>query len=189
MRRSRDAKAQTHDAIVAKASQMFRERGVEGTSVGDVMAQAGLTHGGFYRHFENKDALVAASIRSAFDEFIEALDERSAAVGPRDTVKEYFDQYLSDGHVSHPGEGCPIPSLGTEIGRGNDELKAEFAAGLNRALTVMANGLPNEGTPDRDSAIRELAMRVGAIVMARASDTATASEVLEACRKPKNSAK
>ncbi len=187
MRRSREAKVETHDAIVAKASQLFRERGVENTSVGDVMAQAGLTHGGFYRHFENKDALVAATVRTAFDGIIEVLEDRAAAVGLGDAVKEYFDDYLSDGHVANPGIGCPVPSLGSEIARGSDELKAEFGAGFNRSLAVIAKGLPNEGAPNRDAAIRELAMRIGAIVIARASDATTAGEVLQACRSAGNS--
>ena len=81
---------------MAQASRLFRERGAEGTSVGDVMAEAGLTHGGFYRHFENKDALVAATIRAALDGILKALEERAAAVGANSEVKGCVARTLDD---------------------------------------------------------------------------------------------
>lgn len=183
MRRSREAKAQTRDVIVARASRLFRERGVEGTSVGDVMQAAELTHGGFYRHFETKDALVAATIREAFDGVAAAVDERAKAVGRKQAVEDYLDFYLSDEHVSHPGLGCPVPSLGGEIGRGPNELKAEFGENFLGVVDKLAEGLPGSETERRRRILQELAMRVGAVLIARASDEATAAEVLSACRK------
>jgi len=182
MRRSREDKAQTHSAILAQASRLFRERGIEGTRVGDVMAEAGLTHGGFYRHFENKDALLAASIRATFDGIIDAIEERAAAAGPDTAVRDYFAHYLSDEHLANPGLGCPIPALGSEIGRAPEVLKAEFAANLNRTLAAFEKGLPGAESERHATAVRELAMRVGAILIARASDAATAKDVLDACR-------
>jgi TetR/AcrR family transcriptional repressor of nem operon len=183
MRRSREVKAETHSAIVAKASRLFRERGVEGTSVADVMAEAGLTHGGFYRHFEDKDALVAATIRAIFDGITESVEERAATVGADKAVEDYFAYYLSDEHLANPGFGCPAPTLGSEIARAPEALKAEFGASLNRSLAVFAKGLPGDETARRELATRELAMRIGAMVIARASDAATARAVLAACRK------
>lgn len=184
MRRSRELKAETHEAILAHASRLFRERGVEGTSVGDVMAEAGLTHGGFYRHFETKDALVAEAIRAAFDDITRALDERSAEVGAKEAVEGYLAHYLSEGHVAHPGVGCPVPALAGEIARAPAALKAEFGVSFNRSLSALARGSPGDGKAARAAATRALAMRIGAILIARASDPATASEVLEACREP-----
>jgi TetR/AcrR family transcriptional repressor of nem operon len=184
MRRSREAKAQTHGAILERASRLFRERGVEGTSVGDVMAEAGLTHGGFYRHFETKDALVSEAIRATFEGILAALDERAKEVGARDATRDYFAHYLSDGHLTHPGLGCPVPTLGSEIARAPEALKAEFGAGLNRSLTAFARSLPGSESEARAAATREFAMRVGAVLMARASDPQTARDILEACRAP-----
>ena len=184
MRRSRELKAETHEAIVAQASRLFRERGVDGVSVGDVMAEAGLTHGGFYRHFETKDALLAAATRKAFDDISAALEARAAAVGREEAVKDYFTFYLSDEHLTHPGLGCPIPTLGAEIARGDEALRLEFASSMKRSLATMAAGLPGSETESRAEALRELALRVGAILIARACDAATAAEVLEVCRRP-----
>ena len=183
MRRSREVKDETHSEILAQASRLFRERGFDGTSVGDVMAEAGLTHVGFYRHFENKGALVAATIRATFDGILGSLEERAATVGAKAAVEDYFAYYLSDDHVANPGLGCPIPTLGGEIARASEGLKAEFGASLKRSLTAFAKGLPGDEDAKRATATRELAMCVGAILIARASDPATAREVLEACRK------
>lgn len=184
MRRTREAKAETREGILTQASRLFRERGVEGTSVGDVMAEAGLTHGGFYRHFENKDALVAATIRATFEGLRDELEKRTADVGLVTAVQDYFTHYLSDGHLTHPGMGCPVPALGADVARGSDALKAEFAAGFKQSLAAMAAGLPGS-EPDRHAqATRALALRVGAILIARACDAQTAQDVLNACRKP-----
>jgi len=182
MRRSREAKAETHDAIVEKASRLFRERGVEGTSVGDIMAEAGLTHGGFYRHFENKDALVAATIRSAFDGVAEAVRSRAEVVGLGAAVGDYLNFYLSSEHLAHPGLGCPAPSLAGEIARGSDALKAEFGAGFDQVARVLAEGMTGSETSRRERALRELAMRVGAVLIARASHPEMAMEVMKACQ-------
>jgi TetR/AcrR family transcriptional repressor of nem operon len=186
MRRTREVKAETHNAILAKASRLFRECGIEGTSVGDIMAEAGLTHGGFYRHFENKEALVSAMIRATFEGIITAVEERAASSGMQEAVKDYFEYYLSDEHVANPGWGCPVPTLGSEISRAPEALRAEFGASFARSLATLAKGMPGPEAAQRESATRELAMRVGAIVIARASDPATARDVLEACRKPGN---
>jgi len=182
MRRPREIKEATHTAIVAHASRLFRERGVEGTSVGDVMAQAGLTHGGFYRHFETKEALAAAAIRETFAGIGKAVEERAASVGIAQAVADYLAYYLSDDHLTHPGLGCPAPSLGGEIGRAPGTLKAEFGASLNRTLTLLAQGFPGAEAESRAEATRAFALRVGAILLARASDDATAREIVDACR-------
>ena len=182
MRRSREAKAETHDVIVEKASRLFRERGLEGVSVGDVMGEAGLTHGGFYRHFENKEALAAATIRAAFDGVAAAVESRTEAVGASGAAEEYLDFYLSDEHVTHPGLGCPVPALAGEIARGSEALRAEFGAHFNRVARLVARGLPGSDAQARQRALREFAMRAGAVLIARASDPATARDVLEACR-------
>ena len=182
MRVSQAEKDRSHARIVETAARLIRERGPETTSVSDVMSGAGLTHGGFYRHFETKDALVAEAIRATFDGITGALEERTAAVGAKDAAQDYLAHYLSDEHLANPGLGCPVPTLGGEVARAPDALKAEFGASFNRSLTALARGAPGEGKAARAAATRALAMRVGAILIARASDPATAREVLEACR-------
>ena len=152
------------------------------------MAEAGLTHGGFYRHFDTKEALVGEAIRAAFDRFTETIEQRAATVGHEQAVKDFLDFYLSNDHLTHPGMGCPAPSLGADVGRAPEALKAEFAAGLHRTFAALAKGLPGDEATNRAAATREFALRVGAILLARASDPATAADILEACREPREGA-
>ncbi len=147
------------------------------------MARAGLTHGGFYRHFENKQALVAAAIRETFAEIASKIEQRAASTGEKQAVEDYLSYYLSADHLTHPGLGCPAPSLGGEISRAPEALKAEFGASLSRVLALLAQGMPGDEAERRAEATRALALRVGAIVLARASDDTTATQILDACRR------
>lgn len=178
MRMSRDEKERSHQRIVASAAQLFRERGLEGASVGDVMAAAGMTHGGFYKHFESKDALAGKAMSLAFGEFTKPLENDA---GPQ-AYATYRARYLSPEHVSHPGLGCPVAALGQDVGRGAAALKAEFSAGVGRIVAAIANRMKGSESARRKAAIRDFSMLVGAIVIARASDEATAEQVLDACR-------
>jgi TetR/AcrR family transcriptional repressor of nem operon len=182
MRRSRDQKAETHEALLERASHLFRENGIEATSVAEVMAEAGLTHGGFYRHFANKDALVAETIRQTFASFLHEIDRQSHSRGVKQAVDDYLSFYLSEAHMRHPSQGCPIPTLAAEIARSSDELKDEFSQNVNQMIQVLARGFDG---PDHDAerhAIRALALRAGAILIARACDTEAAKTIMEACR-------
>lgn len=188
MRVSRQEKDRSHKRIVEGAARLFRKRGIETTSVGDAMTEAGLTHGGFYRHFETKEALVAAAIRSAFEEIADAIDAEAEKRTPRAAVAEYLAHYLSDGHVQHPELGCPAAALGGDVARGSDDLKREFGAGFNRVIAAIAKGCRGSEREKRDAAIREIAVRAGAVMLARASDPETAQAVLAACRRKGRSA-
>src|SRR5437868_1880760 len=106
MRMSKEAMARHHDEIVAGASRMLRERGIERTSVADLMQAAGLTHGGFYRHFDSKDALVAEAAQSIYDNLVQGLTTKAEKLGEVDAVADYVEKYLTRQHVSHPGAGC-----------------------------------------------------------------------------------
>jgi TetR/AcrR family transcriptional regulator, transcriptional repressor for nem operon len=182
MRRSRQEKAETHDAVLKRASRLFRERGIETTSVSDVMAEAGLTHGGFYRHFANKDALVAEALRETFDSILSQLETRSREAGAKTAVGDYLRYYVTKEHVTHPAEGCPIPTLAGEIGRSSDALKSEFSEQARRLIAAIAEGFDGTDQDAREQAIRALAMRVGAVLIARACDADLAKDVLASCR-------
>lgn len=182
MRVSKEEMAKSHQRIVEGAARLFRERGIEGASVSDVMTQAGLTQGGFYRHFETKEALVDASLQAAFDQstaYLEAFLEKHP---PSAALTSHRAHYLSDGHVTHAGIGCPVVALGSEISRGMGQLKKSFGAGVQRMITLLAKAVPGSPKDKRANAAREFAMLVGAVVIARASDPETAQEVLAACR-------
>lgn len=182
MRVSQKEMEKSHQRIVDGAARLFRERGIEGASVAEVMSDAGLTQGGFYRHFETKDALVEAALQAAFDQFTVPLEVRLKEQEPQTAVANYRAKYLSPGHVDNPGIGCPIAALANDIARGVSALKSQFSAGVNRVITALEKGMPGSPKEKSASAARELAMLVGAVVIARASDPETAQKVLSACR-------
>jgi TetR/AcrR family transcriptional repressor of nem operon len=182
MRVSREEMARSHQKIVESASRLLRERGLDGAGVSEVMSDAGLTHGGFYRHFETKDALLSAALEAAFGEFSghfeKALEERSASTA----LAGFRARYLSAGHVASPGVGCPAAAVAGEVARSPDGLKATFGAGVNRMLAALARCMGGSEQARFDQAARELATLVGAVTLARASDKETAGEILRACR-------
>jgi TetR/AcrR family transcriptional repressor of nem operon len=182
MRVSQDEKDRSHRRIVAAAARLVRERGLESTSVADVMSEAGLTHGGFYRHFDTKDSLSAAALQSAFGQIQSELASRLETTEPGAAVAGFHAHYLSEGHVSNPGIGCPIAALAGEVGRASETLKTAFGCGVNRLITQLAMGMPGSESKRRAKATRELAMLAGAVMIARASDPETARAVLSACR-------
>lgn len=177
MRMSQEEKARSRARIVASASRLFRERGLEGASVADVMQEAGMTHGGFYKHFDSKDALVERALEDAFSGFVAAL----AAGDAEQAFAEYRTLYLSPEHQAHPGRGCPVAALGAEVARSSAGIKAAFGAGVRRVIDAIASTRRGSAAARRAAALREFSMLVGAMVIARASDPALADEVLAAC--------
>jgi TetR/AcrR family transcriptional repressor of nem operon len=182
MRASRDEMRAHHGRIVKGASRLLRERGVAGTSVADAMAAAGLTHGGFYRHFEGKDALVAEALRDAFDEMSARVSARLASADARAVRTAFRESYLSERHVANPGRGCPMPTLAADVARESPALKEAFGAGLRGAAAALARGFEGGAAAREGAAYRELALLVGAVLLARASDAETGRAVLEAAR-------
>ena len=179
MRMSQEEKQNSRRRIVSSAARMIRERGIDGASVADVMNDAGLTHGGFYRHFETKDALLAAALDASFGDMTTLFDELGGPVA----VDAFVRYYLSDEHVDHASLGCPVAALASEVTRQSDSLKQTFGAGVRRMIGRLAAG--TEGSKPaaaRAAAARRLAMMVGSVVIARASDPVTAQVILDACR-------
>ena len=177
MRMSQEQKSKSLGRIVASASRLFRERGLEGASVADVMQDAGMTHGGFYKHFDSKDALVERALDDAFSGFVAALREGEAG----QAFATYRALYLSREHVAQPGVGCPVAALGAEIARGSGALKAAFGANVRRVIDAITGSRKGAAAARRTAALREFSMLVGAVIIARASDPDLADEVLAAC--------
>ena len=184
MRVSQREKERSRERIVDAAARLMRERGIEGTSVADVMAEADMTHGGFYRHFDTKEALLVSALRSAFDQMVSELDRRLAGDELEAAVAGFDAFYLSEGHVDQPGMGCPAAAVGSDAGRGSDALKAAFGAGIRGMVTALAKGRRGSAQARQASAMRELAMLAGAVIIARASDPDTARDMLAACQGP-----
>ena len=182
MRMSQEEKDRSHARIIASAARLVRQNGVEGASVNDVMKDAGLTHGGFYKHFESKDALLVAALDSAFSEIAEMLGPALAEEAAAAKSADFQSFYLSDGHVASPAIGCPVAALSGDIGRAAEPLKARFGAGVKRIVGLLARGASGSDRTKRARATRQLAMMAGAVMIARASDPDTARDVLTACR-------
>lgn len=168
MRMSREMKTEHHAEIVAVGSRILRERGISGTSVADIMQAAGFTHGGFYRHFASKEALIAEASEQAYGESLNRLEVALEGAGPQSATNAYITNYLSDRHVAEPEIGCPMAALGSEIAREHASLKQVFAngtQGLIEKLSAAQIGAPGE---QRAKAIKLLINLVGTVVMARA---------------------
>jgi TetR/AcrR family transcriptional repressor of nem operon len=162
MRRSKQDTAESRRRILDAAARLFRERGVAGVSVADVMAAAGMTHGGFYIHFPSKEALAAAAARHAFTDRLTALADPGSG-----GVAGYVDAYLDRGHVHSLGIGCPIAGLGSDAARGDGDLRDAVAAGAAEILAALADRMGG-GEAGWDRAVRLLAPMLGGLVLARA---------------------
>lgn len=172
----------SHDRIVGEAARLFRKSGIEQTGVKDVMSAAGMTHGGFYRHFASKDELVAEALDAAFDDMMALLKEGAGGEQDEAAFERQRDFYLSDQHLSVPEGGCPAAALGSEIGRGSDDLRTRFGFGIERVVARLADSFAGAPLERRKQAYREFAMMAGAAILARASDSETGARILEAVR-------
>ncbi len=184
MRQSREATTERRQEIIAQASRLFRADGVEGTSVGDVMTAAGRTHGGFYRHFETKDALLQAALASAFTEMVADMTSRLGNAPAVDALDHFTGYYLSR-NSGAAAPVCPIAALAGEVARGSAATKAAFGAGVRTATAALAGTLDGDANERQRAAIRAFAMAAGAAMIARACDAGTAAAVREACEPPR----
>ena len=184
MKVSKAQAAENRQGILDAAARLYRERGLTGVGVADITRDAGLTHGGLYRHFESKDALVREACARAFDWSIAPLDGHT----PNASVADRIQSYLSPQHRDAPGSGCPAAALAVDVARAGGDLAAVFAQGVERNITRFARvigGLAEDEEPSaalRAEAIATLGAMVGALVLARATaaaDPALSDEILE----------
>lgn len=181
MRASRTEMEKNHQKIVEGAARLLREQGLDGASVGEVMAAAGMTHGGFYRHFSGKEDLLREGLREAFAQQARCLETAAHILPPAEAAEQHRARYLSPAHLERPGRGCPMPAVGSEVARAPAALREEFGAGVTRMVAALANAMPGDDEERPAHAIRELAMLAGAVLIARACDAKTASRILAAC--------
>lgn len=176
MKVSKAQAAENRQGILDAAARLYRERGLTGVGVADITRDVGLTHGGLYRHFKSKDALVREACTQAFDWSIAPLDGHT----PNATVADRIQSYLSPQHRDTPGKGCPVAALSVDAARAGPELQEVFAAGIERNIQRFAQLLadeapaPAEAPPaaTRARALQVLATMVGGLVLARATAVA-----------------
>ncbi|MBR0827496.1 TetR/AcrR family transcriptional regulator [Bradyrhizobium manausense] len=182
MRYSREHKQETHDRIVRKASVRLREKGAHGIGVADLMKEAGLTHGGFYAHFDSREALVIEAFAYAMDRSMDNWRKVSDQVAPDKRLAQMVENYLSTLHRDDPGHGCSIPALGAEISRESPKTRKAFAGKLDEMIEMMADhitGVPRKAA--RKQAIATLATMAGTMLLARiAGNGELSDEVLKA---------
>ncbi len=181
MKVSREKCAENRARILEVASTLFRSKGFDGVGVADIMQAAGLTHGGFYGHFESKEDLAAQAseatmVRTA--SYWDGLAENAS----KQTLQSVVENYLSKGHRDNPGGGCMFSSLATEAARQTGPVRTAFTNGLRPALNALAKMAPGTTrTARRRKAIAIMAEMIGAMVMARAVDDIDLSdEILDA---------
>lgn len=169
MRRSAEEKAETRRQIVRTAGRMIRGRGLAETGVAEVMAEAGLTHGGFYRHFTSKDELAAAAVEAAFAHMRARLEAITAKAPSGKRLEALIETYLTEAHRDQPEHGCVMASVGMEAQRSRGVVQAAYEAGIARLLGLLADQIAapmRRQQEDRAQAV--LSVMVGGLLLARA---------------------
>ncbi len=197
---SREQTAHYRRTVLEASARLFRERGFKGVSVADLMGAAGLTHGGFYGHFDSKDALAAEACRLAFDESVDKWKRRLAGkAGPAGNAgaasnkpsaaaqrRALVDGYLTPQSRNDPGRSCPAAALVNDVAREprDSSVRAAYLAGTESLLEVlMSTQQTADAALDRSQALVDFATMVGAIVISRATaGHALSDEILAAAR-------
>lgn len=176
MRQSREEKARTHDRIVEIASARIREQGVDAPGVAEIMQAAGLTHGGFYKHFDSRDELITEAADRAFASSERAVEE--LLDGAADPLAVFVDWYVSAEHRDDPAAGCPVVALGGDVGRGAHAVRDAYRGQVERYLATLERLLG-----DRAQATVALSALVGSLTLARAvGDEPLSDEILRDVR-------
>jgi TetR/AcrR family transcriptional repressor of nem operon len=184
MRYSKEHKQETHARIVKKASVRLREKGAHGIGVADLMKEAGLTHGGFYAHFDSREALVIEAFGYAMDRATERWRKMAEQTPPEKRLAAIVESYLTPLHRDDPGHGCAVPALGAEIARESPKTRRAFAAKLDQMIEMIAEQISGVSPKAaRKQAIATLATMMGTLVLSRIGGSGEFSdEILSAGR-------
>ena len=178
MRKSNKEAAETRRAIVAAAADHIRRTGIAEASLADIMAGAGLTHGGFYKHFRDREQLIAEALVAAGEAAAEKLSEIRSEKG----LNAALDSYLSADHRDAETPTCPMGALGSEAARGSGRTRAAAAAVIERMIGILAEDASSAEV--RGEALVDYATMVGAITLARiVSGTPLSDEILDRTRR------
>jgi len=176
MKVSREQASENRRRIVKTAARLFREHGLDGIGVAELMKQAGLTHGGFYGHFQSKDELMA----EACDEAIEQTGQywqRHPELSPAAMI----DRYLTPLHRDHPGNGCVVAALANDVAHREGRIRQSYTRSARRLIGLIAERLPGAEERRQRKAMAVCAGMVGGLILARAVDDDVLSrDILEA---------
>lgn len=168
MRYPSEQKAETHELIVSAAARAFRDKGLQGIGIADLMSQVGLTHGGFYAHFKDRDALVMEATVRAAEESAARLMAAAEAAPPGRQVAAMLDFYLSPEHRDDCSHGCLLPALAADLGRQSEPVRSAFTAALKTNVEKVARCMPASDETTRVSqAMTLLSGMAGGMLIAR----------------------
>jgi TetR/AcrR family transcriptional repressor of nem operon len=168
MRYRPEHKVEIHQKIVNDASRRVRTEGITGAAVSAVMRDAGLTHGGFYKHFGSKDELLMESLSAAFQEIADRLAHVGQQSRPEEAWKAIVKTYLNPEFCDHVEYGCPWPALAPELVRADKAMKPRIFEELKRYKSRMLPFMPGQRTADKERAFFAIfSTMVGAIEIAR----------------------
>ncbi|MET0442180.1 MAG: TetR/AcrR family transcriptional regulator [Casimicrobiaceae bacterium] len=174
MRVSKEQAAESRERILDVASKLFREHGLDGIGVADLMKNAGLTHGGFYGHFSSKEELIAQACARALENSVEKWEKLCEGGRPLSVIVK---SYLSTRHRDDPGEGCALAALGGDVSRQGAPVRRAVTDGVRSMVEVLARVVPGTtSAAKRKKALAIYAGLVGALVLARAVDDPEMSE-------------
>jgi TetR/AcrR family transcriptional repressor of nem operon len=184
MRYDTEHKQHTRASVLKAAAKAIRTDGPHKIAVASVMAEAGLTHGGFYAHFASKDDLIAAAIEQMFEEGRARLLRETENRSPAEALSAYIDFYLSKAHRDARSRGCPVAALSSDLPRLADPVRKKFAAGVSRLTEAFAVQLELLGNADARTIARSmLSELVGALSLARIEiDSARSEAILASSR-------
>ncbi|HKE22604.1 MAG TPA: TetR/AcrR family transcriptional regulator [Bryobacteraceae bacterium] len=184
MRYGPEHKLEIHRKIVKDASRRVRAEGLSGTAVSAVMNDAGLTHGGFYKHFGSKDDLLLESLREGFREIEDTLAHAAEQLPPGEAWKAIVKTYLSLDLCEHPERGCPLAALAPDLARADQSLKPQIVAELVNYKSRMVPFMPGRRPMEKERAFFAIfSTMIGAIEIARLlPDPAIREKVLGSAR-------
>jgi TetR/AcrR family transcriptional repressor of nem operon len=182
MRYKAEHKDETRTKVLRAAATAMRVHGPDGVGVADIMRSAGLTHGGFYAHFRNKDDLVAQAVTQMFTDAGRRWDRATAGLPPQQALSTYIDAYLATAHRDDVSRGCPLTCVAMDLSRQTGAARAAFDEGVAGLLARLTGWLPPEaGTKNLAASL--ITEMVGAVTLSRAvSDPALSNRILHNAR-------
>jgi TetR/AcrR family transcriptional repressor of nem operon len=184
MRYTPSHKEETRAKVLRAAAAAVRARGPEGVGVAAIMAEAGLTHGGFYAHFASKEALVAAAVEAAFEQSRRRFARMAGRLSPAEALGAFVDAYVTPEHRAAPERGCPLVTLSSDLPRQGAEVRAAYERGVRAFIGRLAAWLPADAADREGLAASLVAEMAGTVALSRAiSDEAEAARMLAAARR------
>jgi AcrR family transcriptional regulator len=176
-------KEATRRRLVDSAVTVFRRDGVDTAALADIMRELGLTVGGFYRHFPSKSALLQSALARGLEQSLEHMRQKPGE-GGLESIERFSRLYLSAAHRQSVADGCVLAALGSDIVRGDADVKAACETGLQRVHAELLRRLPEGAVELADQVWALLAMEVGGLLLSRmVADERLAEEILSSCRK------